>query len=342
MDYLRCRAKTTLTISEERKKRVIDLYYNQGKTTREIAKIERMSIRDISAILKEEEARRQKYKQEELSSKAYKLFSEGKTPVQVAIILNLREPEVTKLYREYWKLKRLHRLYSAYTELGDEGIGDFLKLCKLAKKEGVSKEQVVKLLQLADEDNPFGLSRLEKRCNWLINKIHDFDMQIERSKNYLYNLNDDEIASAKALLNSYHLLCERKRQEAEDLNNEITRLEAFVSRFKSNNEEYLKIKHRVEEEVRSFLTDGKVLLQFVLASVIEALRRNPDKFNNLLVHNTSSSSTTTTPTQELLPLHNEDYKIMILDEADKLYNELIKELVNRIMSSVNPLMTSLS
>jgi transposase len=67
-----------LTISEERKERVIDLYYNQGKTTREIAKIERMSIRDISAIRKEEEARRQKNKDQEQSSKAYKLFSEGK------------------------------------------------------------------------------------------------------------------------------------------------------------------------------------------------------------------------------------------------------------------------
>jgi hypothetical protein len=40
----------------------MDLYYNQGKTTREIAKIERMSIRDISAILKYEESKRQKYK----------------------------------------------------------------------------------------------------------------------------------------------------------------------------------------------------------------------------------------------------------------------------------------
>jgi len=36
------------------KKCVIDLYYNQGKTTREIAKIERMSIRGISNILEEE------------------------------------------------------------------------------------------------------------------------------------------------------------------------------------------------------------------------------------------------------------------------------------------------
>jgi DNA-directed RNA polymerase specialized sigma subunit len=47
-----------MLISEDRKKRVIDLSYNQEKTTREIAKIERMSIRDIHSILKEEEARR--------------------------------------------------------------------------------------------------------------------------------------------------------------------------------------------------------------------------------------------------------------------------------------------
>jgi transposase len=67
-----------LTISEERKRRVIDLYYNQGKTTREIAEIERMSLRDIHTIIKEEEARRQKYKQQEVSSKAYKLFSDDK------------------------------------------------------------------------------------------------------------------------------------------------------------------------------------------------------------------------------------------------------------------------
>jgi hypothetical protein len=94
-----------MTIDEQRKRRVIDLYYNQGKTMHEIAKTERMSIRDISAILKEEEARQQKHKdqqqQKEISSKAYKLFSEKKNPLEVAIILNLRESEVTKLYIEY-------------------------------------------------------------------------------------------------------------------------------------------------------------------------------------------------------------------------------------------------
>src|SRR5919107_4710805 len=110
-----------MQLTDGRKNRVIDLYFSQHKTYSEIAEMERISPCDINAIIKEEEAKRQKYRHEqqeqELSSKAYKLFSEGKRPVQVAITLNLGEPEVTKLYREYWKLKRLHKLNSIYEEI---------------------------------------------------------------------------------------------------------------------------------------------------------------------------------------------------------------------------------
>ncbi len=94
-----------MQISEDRKKRVIDLYFNQHKTYAEIAQIEHISPRDIHAIIKEEEARRQKYKQQELSARAYELFNEKKTAVEVAIELNLTEPRVSKMYREYWKLR---------------------------------------------------------------------------------------------------------------------------------------------------------------------------------------------------------------------------------------------
>jgi DNA-binding CsgD family transcriptional regulator len=108
-----------LQITKDRKKRVIDLYFNQHKTYAEIAEIEKMSPRDIHTIIKEEEeARRQNYKhqqkQEELSSKAYELFSKGKTYVQVAIALNLTEPKVSKMYRGYWNLRRLDKLIIIY------------------------------------------------------------------------------------------------------------------------------------------------------------------------------------------------------------------------------------
>ena len=63
----------------------------------------------------------------------------------------------------------------------------------------------------------------------------------------------------------------------------------------------------MKEEVRSVLTDGKVLLQFALAIIIEVLGRNPDKYNNLLVNNISSSSIVG---QDSLLSHIEEYKIL--------------------------------
>jgi hypothetical protein len=39
-----------------------------------------------------------------VSSQAYQLFSEGKTPIQVAIELKPRNVQVTELYKEYRNL----------------------------------------------------------------------------------------------------------------------------------------------------------------------------------------------------------------------------------------------
>jgi hypothetical protein len=49
-------------------------------------------------------------------------FSKDKRPVEVAITLNLGEPEVTRMFIEYCKLNRLLKFYLAYTELGDNGM----------------------------------------------------------------------------------------------------------------------------------------------------------------------------------------------------------------------------
>src|SRR5215207_6638874 len=97
---------------QEREQFVIDLY-NQGKTIRDIAKEIRISFRDIGTVLKKEEEKERQKRQLEnnttttadsdstqpgmsLSTQAYKLFSQGKTPVGVAIKLDLRESEVTE------------------------------------------------------------------------------------------------------------------------------------------------------------------------------------------------------------------------------------------------------
>ena len=57
-------------------------------------------------------------------------------------------------------------------------------------------------------------------------------------KRNLYQLNN-QIATTTRLLNSLRISCERERREIENLCNEKQRLEALVTEFKSNNEEYL-------------------------------------------------------------------------------------------------------
>jgi len=333
--------------TEQRKNLVRDLYYNQGKTTREIAKIDRMSIRDISSIIKEEESKLQKYKHQELSTKAYKLFSERKTPLEVAIVLNLSESEVTKFYREYWKLKQLHNLNMVYEELKDD-IDPFLRLYRLSKAKGLGVKQVVNFIAIANNDLP----SIEERFKRLRNDTSILQFRKHTCERNLYQLNNQIASTTTKLLNSLRISCERERREIESLYNEKTRLEAIVAQFKNDNEEYLdKIKQAAEENVKSVLTNGKLLLQCVLASVIESLRSNPEEYN-FVIYDNSNNTTTISYGSNYLSLmssggqqqqqrsFNDTYTALILEEAEKLYNELITELTNRVIASAAPIMAS--
>jgi hypothetical protein len=166
-----------VTISEERKARVKDLYFNEKMTTRDIAKIERISLRDISDILEEEDVKRQEIendkrqqKQQELSAKAYELFSKGKKPVEVAIALNLGEPEVSRMYREYWRLRRMHSLYTTYEETNGK-LATFLNLYRLMKERGMSIEQIVNAVDIAIHRLPY-MENLYKQIKEEVEKMH--------------------------------------------------------------------------------------------------------------------------------------------------------------------------
>jgi hypothetical protein len=148
--------------------------------------------------------------------------------------------------------------------------------------------------------------------------------------------------------------CKRERREIENLHNEKARLDALVTGFKSNNEEYLdKIKQAAYEEVRSVLNDSKLLLKIATLSVIESLRSNPE-LCNFVLYNTSvvtASSTTCGSNYPSLMLSgrqhqqqqqsfNDTYTALILEESEKLYNQIITELTNRVMAAAASISTS--
>ena len=123
-----------------------------------------MSFTDIAKILKdsdkEKESEQQRTRQEFLSSQAYTLFSEGKSPVQVAIELNIRASEAIIFQREYWELEGLHNLNQIYQEIKD-GTWNFVNLWKSVKAAGMGVPHVNRLLTIANNDLPSVESRYE-------------------------------------------------------------------------------------------------------------------------------------------------------------------------------------
>jgi DNA-binding CsgD family transcriptional regulator/Txe/YoeB family toxin of Txe-Axe toxin-antitoxin module len=191
---------------QEREQAVLDLY-NQGKTIREISKEIRMSFRDIGAVLKKEEKEKERKKRQldnnsstysdstqngvSLSTQAHKLFSQGKTPLEVAIELDLSEKKVTKYYKEYWKLKGLYMLNLIHDEIKDDII-DFAKLYRLSKASGKTAEHVVNLLNIANNDL-FALEnkheKLQQNVNHLESKDLDFSISLEDLKSQIQDTN---------------------------------------------------------------------------------------------------------------------------------------------------------
>ena len=77
----------------------------------------------------------------------------------------------------------------------------------------------------------------------------------------------------------------------ECLHQERPGLAKMVRRFKRKNEEYLKIKTTVEQEVTRILLDGKGLLNLAFYSLMESMRKDPDKYSSLIYNNSASSIT---------------------------------------------------
>lgn len=126
------------TSRKQEEKRILNLH-NEGNSIRNIADQEHMSFRDIEAIIQREqqtqEATEHQIQQAHMASQAYSLFLKGKSPIEVAIELKLRQPEVLDLYSEYLKLVQLDKLHSVYEEVKDD-IEYFVKLYKMMKSFG--------------------------------------------------------------------------------------------------------------------------------------------------------------------------------------------------------------
>jgi hypothetical protein len=216
---------------QEKERLVIDLY-SQGKTIREISKEARMSFRDIGTILKKASGEKEEKQNKEQSSllspsaQAYQLYSEGKTPLEVAIALDLNEFETTKYYEEYLNLNQMHELRIVYDEIGPD-VMHFLELYKLSKDAHMKPEHVVNLLQTSNGYLPL----VEQKYKKLRNEIHFLESKKQKSIDL-----GNQVGELTKVLEKY-------KKEIKNLQKEKIRLEILM-----NNGRYEKVRQIAKKE----------------------------------------------------------------------------------------------
>jgi hypothetical protein len=339
-----------MPINEEEKRRIIDLYFNQGKTIREVCKIMGKSSHDITPVTKEHRIRlAQDYaldngKQSDVvqreedrviqNVKAYKLFSEGKRPLEVASELNLPGPQVQQFYSEYWNLRKMHKLVTIYQEIQDS-IEYFLKLFRLGKKEDLTPEQIMKLVQMADD-----IHNLEEKFHQLQSEVIDMGMRKSIGKDQLKDLHN-EIEAAQEKLNSVDKAFKMKYEELKEACSQAQKLQNYVEQFK-NAQDYQELEAIVRSEVAKTLLDNKKLLQNALVSVVVALRNDPDKY--LLIDRmelTPFTANTIINYNSFLALKRPScqqggerfIRVRVLEMAEKVLNNLQKGIVDSTIST---------
>jgi hypothetical protein len=263
---------------------VLDLYYNQDKTYRQIAKEAKICPRDIKTIIDRKIKETEQSQSTSVSSQAFNLFLQGKTPLQVAIALNLKEPEVHELYRQYWSLQQLHDLYQVYERIKDS-IGPFIELYRLIEAASMDIKHVTKLLKVANGELP----KVEEMYRNLHRDVMNLNQKKRDTEAAILKLNGDYIY----LRNSAdHQRLEYEKQESEKrtLYLKKIRLELAIKELQSS-QEYTKIETIVKQLVNGMFGDDKQLLRLAFEAIIESLLNNPYRLQSFMQYSMSIAST---------------------------------------------------
>jgi archaellum component FlaC len=330
----------SLTSKRKQKEQQVIELYEEGRTYREIAQMLRMSPNTIKAILNREGLDQSTTE----SSRAYELFSEGKSPLNVAIELGIRQPQADEYHNEYWALQGRDQVARIYKEV-EKDPWPFIKLYRMMKAAGMDLEDVREVLSIAN----YYLPSIKSKYKELRIKTHELELKKTYLSDEIQKMNR-EIRNLHSTLSDYRTALEKETNRIKSLKKEMMQLKSEIVEFKARDESYLEIEEIVEEK----LSDMKQLLRCAVESVTESIRNDPtnnvsvlffDKKDELsqLVHPPNYYNGYYQYGRESYLNQNytlANYKEMLLDEAEKVYAKLKGETVSDVIEVYSSRITS--
>jgi transposase len=171
----------SLLLTRKEKEEMVIKLAKEGKTTREIAKVVHMSLKDIGEIIRKftgdhKDSKSNNIEEEKKSlspcTQAFQIFREKKPLTDVAIILDLDADTVLDYYLDYTRLTGMYELTTLYNDLGRD-LPLFLHLYDRIKKDGLNKEEISYMKEVQRN-----VADLERAVMWL----NKYVPELERDK----------------------------------------------------------------------------------------------------------------------------------------------------------------
>jgi hypothetical protein len=171
-----------LDMNRDEKEQYVIQLYKENKSMREIAKLTHMSFSRILAIKKkaklEADGERGQLGEEDddniksksKATQAIAMFSDLKSPVEVAVALDLPVDQVITIYREYLELDGMGKLTQIYEEVKYD-LRDLLGLHKLVKDHGMEKQDIINVLEFVRYNELRTLQRKAANLGYQIDKL---------------------------------------------------------------------------------------------------------------------------------------------------------------------------
>jgi hypothetical protein len=202
-----------VVLNKHEKEALVIKLHRQGKTIRQIASEAHISFTDIGKIIRKISGQNNyddiDLKDKSIETQAIYLFSIGKSPLEVAIELNMPNIEVHNMQDEFWALNQLHDLAFVYSEIKNF-LPSFMKLYRcLKERKMLNEEYLISFLKYAGQDMP----ELTYRLQQLAIEVIDLESKKRQSIDTLVQLDDT--------LSWYHRNINLNKQILADLDKKI-------------------------------------------------------------------------------------------------------------------------
>jgi hypothetical protein len=169
----------------------------------------------------------------EKATQAYKLYDEGKKPVDVAVRLGLFEKEAARYYTKYWRLTHLYNLHSIYKEVKGD-LSPILKLYRLLKRQVITTDKIEWFVHTVNT-GMYKIPEIQKQYVKIQDELEAIDYKKAMAKYELQNINNQI-----AILNRDIY---KKRNEIAYLQIGVQELEGYVHGLQNHNQQQHKIQH---------------------------------------------------------------------------------------------------